>query len=47
MDLTLVLIFLPVWGPVIILLGLRLIIKLSDGGPIFFWPPRHGTEGEL
>ena len=45
MDLTLVFIFLPVWGPVMISLGL--ILKLSDGGPIFFAPGSWDRRGAL
>ena len=44
-DLALVFIFLPVWGPVIILLGL--IVKLSDGGPIFFRRRVIGPQGNF
>jgi lipopolysaccharide/colanic/teichoic acid biosynthesis glycosyltransferase len=36
---------LPLWGPVIILLGL--IIKLSDGGPIFYRRRVMGPKGSF
>jgi lipopolysaccharide/colanic/teichoic acid biosynthesis glycosyltransferase len=45
MDLALVFILLPVWGPVIILLGV--IIKLSDGGPILFRRRVMGPKGSF
>jgi lipopolysaccharide/colanic/teichoic acid biosynthesis glycosyltransferase len=45
MDLTLVIIFLPVWAPVVILLGL--IVKLSDGGPMFFRRRVMGRQGSF
>jgi lipopolysaccharide/colanic/teichoic acid biosynthesis glycosyltransferase len=45
MDLALVFIFLPLWAPVIILLGL--VIKLSDGGPIFFRRRVMGPKGSF
>jgi lipopolysaccharide/colanic/teichoic acid biosynthesis glycosyltransferase len=45
LELTLVFVFLPVWGPVIILLGL--ILKLSDGGPIFFRRRVVGAKGSF
>ena len=45
MELTLVFVFLPVWGLNIILLGL--IIKLSDGGPMFFRRRVMGPQGSF
>jgi lipopolysaccharide/colanic/teichoic acid biosynthesis glycosyltransferase len=45
MDLTLVFIFLPVWGLVMMLLGL--VVKLSDSGPIFFRRRVMGPKGSF